>query len=225
MRRLAAALVGLTVIISTATSAKAEIITFDPFPSTTSGTLGQQFVQGDFTIQTFWTDLTGSPSGNHIGGHFHVFNAGGVGNSGNSENQHFNDFDELQGLVITRTDNAAFSLQSLRTLVQGTTSINGYAPTDVKLLLATSFNPTQSVSSQFTAVSLGLPSGIWSPQAISGFGNVTQIFISSSATVSFDDINLGAPVGEVPEPASIALLGTGALGLVTWKRRRTTQNA
>ena len=100
-----------------------------------------------------------------------------------------------------------------------TGSTGGFSSSDVQVLLSTSYDPSQSIASQFTAFSVGTPSNSYSTLSVTGFDNVTRVFIASSQTVNFDNITTASPAA-VPEPSSIVLLGIGGIALIGYARRR-----
>jgi hypothetical protein len=63
----------------------------------------------------------------------------------------------------------------------------------------------------------------WFPVGVSFDGTAESVIFSGSANyIAFDNITLGAstPVGVTPEPATLALFGSGVLGVVGLVRRR-----
>lgn len=225
-----AALLGAVVIVFGLTAGDraghAAVVDFDPSPaiSTTGGQLvpnSANFTDGDFYIEAFWAVGTGSGTGAFTSGHFHL--GPEAGSSGNVEAQHENGAADLQGLFIRRIDNAPFSLTSTDYRVRADETINGFSPNDVQLLVSTTFNPTGTVASQFTGHSTGGINPAFQTLAFAGFGSVTQIFLSSSSSVSFDNIVLDSALSSVPLPAALPLFLTAlsALGLMGWRRRRT----
>ncbi len=205
-------------VVSMAGQATAAVISFDPSPAILGpATYGTYFIDGDFHVEAFWFTNTGTASWGTAGGHYHMTTDGA---HGNIERQHFNTSSQLQGFMIRRTDNQAFSVGSLDYRVAGNTSIQGFSPTDVQVLIADNVAPSGAVTDWFTAHSAGGITGLWQTLNLSGLGNVTQVFISSSASVDFDNIEVGAAVPTaVPAPASLALMGVGLLGFVAARRK------
>jgi hypothetical protein len=92
-----------------------------------------------------------------------------------------------------------------------------FASNDVKALLSgTDYNPTLATAGQFTALSA--TAGTFTTLAISGFDSVTRLWITSSASVSFDNIVLDAAMA-VPAPTALVLMGAGLLAAVLTCRR------
>lgn len=220
MRAIRLTVVCIVALVATESALRAGIITFDPLPtvSTSGGRLvgnDANFAVDGLHVEAFWRTGT-----SFVPGHFH-FVADGLG-TGNVESQHFNTLSDLQGFFIENLDGSAFSLASLDYRVSGTTSISGFSSADVKVLIATDFDPAQSVANQFTAFSVGLPSSSYATLLVTGFENVTRVYIASSASVRFDNIVTGPAVSDsaVPEPSSLALLGIGAIGAGISRARR-----
>jgi len=97
----------------------------------------------------------------------------------------------VRGFYIEATDGAAFTLSSLDYRIAATTSLPGFSSSDVKVLISTAFDPTKDASqmqqfsvggtaqSTFTTLNLG-----------TAFSNVSRLYISSSASVDFDNVVL-----------------------------------
>ena len=131
---------------------------------------------------------TGTASGYFTGGHLHVTQDPYSNSS--VEAQHNNGTGQLQGIFIEKADGSAFSLSSLDYRVRSNyTFLPGYSNFDSHILLATEFDPTQSIASQFTGYSVGAASTTWSTLNLSGFDNVTRVYLASSTSVSFDNIS------------------------------------
>lgn len=220
MKRFAIALLGLGVTIALAGPASAAaIVDFDPTPSISGGGTivgGPNFTQDGFYVEAFWATGTGTGSGAFTTAHFHI----SPDVDDNSENQHWNGGDQLQGIVVELANGAPFSLTSLDYRVSSTSSIiDGFV--DAQILISTSFDPTNSVASEFTAFAAGPVSATYSTLDLTGlFDNVTRVWISSSASVSFDNITV-----ITPEPSSLVLLTFGTLGLVVGGSRRRRGSA
>jgi hypothetical protein len=198
-----------------AASAAPTVIDFDPQPTVLFDGTNSYFDEGAFRVTAVWYAPVGAGSWTSVGGHFHT---GPVsGSSGNTENQHFNGGDQLQGLVVTRIDGQAFSLSSLDYLVTGTTSINGFSSTAVQVLLGADFSAAGAVASATSSLAATMD-GAFHTLAPGGFSSMTSLFISSSASMAFDNIVLDAPAG-VPEPGSFALAGLALLGLGLSRKR------
>lgn len=229
-KRLFTALSGavLVTIFTLGQSAQAELITFDPTPSVALGGMlnpgSQTFTQDGMFVESFWALNIGS-IGAFFTAHFHI--GTDTGSTGNVERQHFNGINELQGFFIERTDGMPFSLSSLDFRVRDTNSINGFSSSDVQVLLSTDFDPMQTVVSQFTPFSVGTGAPSFGTVLVTGFDNVTGVFISSSASVSFDNVITGpaatAGAQPVPEPSSLAMLCVaGFAGVITRMRKRNS---
>ncbi len=161
------------------------------------------FVESGVAVEAFWATSIGSPSGSFTGGHFH-----GAG----TESQHFNGSDQLQGFFLESADGTPFDLVSLDYRVSSTGSINGYSPSNVQILLSPTFNPTQSVAAQFTGVGVGgsvMSSFVTLP--VTGFTNLTRVFIASSASVVFD--NIVTTAGPAPLPLTVSNVAPSNLAL------------
>ena len=187
---------------------EAAVITFTspvtpgPVAELTGGS--ETFTEAGFDVEAFWATGVGSGGGSYTAGHFH--------NTANNEEQHFNGNTDLQGLMIEQVGEGAFGAVSLDYAVRGGGNIDGFPGPQVYILIGTAFNPTGTAASQFTAIPVS-GSGTLN---IAGFGNVTSLFISSSASVTFDNITLGPAAA--PEPATMLLFGAGALGMAIRRR-------
>lgn len=102
------------------------------------------------------------------------------------------------------------------------TSYNG---TDMQMT-ATAYLNGKIVDTRLITITDQRPTFVVFDQAI--FGNITQVTFSNYSGIestgnllAFDDLTVNAgAAGDVPEPASIALLGLGLLGLVSVRRLR-----
>ena len=153
------------------------------------------FVESGMYVEAFWAINIGTPNGVFIAGHFHPRNL-----SLGFEAQHYGSRGELHGLFIRAVDGTPFGLKRLRyrvtrnrELVGRNVSIEGFSLFDVKILVGTHFTPIGTVLGQFIQFPVGPPIGNeeslpWFDLEISGFDYVTQLFITSSASVDFDDL-------------------------------------
>jgi hypothetical protein len=99
-----------------------------------------------------------------------------------------------------------------------TGSVQVYSgPNGTGSLLANIVLPTTpNGSGQF-----GYPYSIWEPAGVSFAGTAESAVFSGVANyIGFSNITLGSATPTVPEPASLTLLGLGALGLVAYRLRR-----
>lgn len=193
--------------------AKAATITYDseiysnddsnPNTCTSPLSAGRCFMENGFNVAAFSAREIGTPSPSFSDtSHFHARNS--------YEAQHFTDELGLLGSFITRKNGGLFTLESLdfqlRDIERGV--ISGYAPDDIKILISTEFDPTKPVLGQFVEYSIGNDISLpFQTLSIDGFEKISQVYISSSAGVNFDNIN----VIPVPEPTSI--LGFLAFGI------------
>ena len=74
-------------------------------------------------------------------------------------------------------------------------SIEGFNNYSVNVLVSRTFDPRLPVRPQFVAFPVGLPAGNdptlpWWPLPVAGFELVDQLYVTSSASVDFDDIVL-----------------------------------
>ncbi|ACB51017.1 hypothetical protein cce_1667 [Crocosphaera subtropica ATCC 51142] len=179
------------------------------------------FVEDGFNVEAFSGRETGSDPGHfHEGGHFHASNS--------YEAQHFSSVDRLLGVYLTLVGGGIFSLESLDyQLRDNTRAISGYSTDNTKILISTTFDPTQPVLGQFTEFSLGneldLP---FQTLYLTEFDNITQVYIASSGDVNFDNITTTEIPEEnnpnsVPEPGTlVGLLTLGTMG-VCFRRKES----
>jgi hypothetical protein len=220
-------MIAAAVALSSADYATASItVDFDPSPamSFSGGELhpnSANFTQDGAYVESFWADQIGSPAGFFTAGHFHIGIAGP--GQGFFEGQHWNGFNQLQGFFVEAADGSPFSLQSLQFRVRSTNpQIAGFSSGSTSVLLSTSFDPDFTVASQFTAFNVGGTSSTFSTLPITGFENVTRVFIASSSSVDFDNIVLDDPInGVVPEPMTLFVWSGLACigGVMAYKRR------
>lgn len=181
---------------------------------------GKCFIEDGVNVEAFSARLIGTTDTFYSeGGHFHSRNS--------YESQHFSKSDEMSdvgesdrllGIYLTLANGGLFSLNSLDyQLRNNQRSIAGYTPDDTKILIATTFDPTQPVLGQFTEISIG--NDITQPfetLALSEFENITEVYITSSGDVNFDNITLTA----IPEATSlIGLFSVATLGLLSKKKK------
>jgi len=215
----------LVMLLVSSGEAKAATITFDAEiytsdVNTCSSPLTQAecFVEKGFNVAAFSTRKIGTEEAFFSEtGHFHSRNS--------YEAQHFSSNSEdpedlrLLGIFITSKNGGYFNLESLDyQLRNNERTIDGYTTDDTNILISTTFDPTMPVLGQFTEYSIG--NDISSPfqtLSIEGFENITQVFISSSGDVNFDNINLFP----VPEPTSVlGLLALGTFGGASILKRK-----
>lgn len=179
--------------------ARAGVVTFEtPEIVTTGGVLhpgSPRFVEDGLHVEAFWASQIGSPRGRFIVGHFHPPDLATGG-----EAQHFGWHHELHGIYLRRTDGQPFSLRSLdfritlnKNLPSKNRSIKGFAIDDVHLLVAVTFDPKRSVTSQFLRFPVGVgvdndPERVFRRIRFVELEGVTQVFIGSSASVDIDNI-------------------------------------
>ena len=166
-------------------------------PSPGLASVNPKFSENGFLVEAFWAVEVGSKVGHFIQGHFHPKDL-----ATGFEGQHYGGRRELHGLFIKAEDGKPFNLKSLRCRVtrnrelpDRNRSIDGFSLYDVQILISTSFDPGQPLWGQLVPFSVGPPVGNdldqpFSTLSISGFNEVTQVFIASSASVDFDDIVL-----------------------------------
>ena len=164
---------------------------------------GKCFIEDGFNVEAFSAQNIGTSTAFYSeGGHFHSSNS--------YEAQHFSDVDRLLGIYLTLPNGGSFSLKSLDyQLRDNTRAISGYSTDDTKILISTTFDPTQPVLGQFVEYSLGsdlFP--MFETLTLSGFEDITQVYIASSGDVNFDNITTNT----IPEPGS--LVGLLTLGIV-----------
>jgi hypothetical protein len=173
------------------------------------GLANASFRQEGFLVETFWATATDSLEGAFKSSHFHPPDL-----SSGFEAQHFAGVAELHGIYIRSLDGARFGLKSLRYRVTRNRqipgkplSIEGFSTFDVQVLIARSFDPRKRIRPQFMVFPVGLPLGNdanlpWATLRIFGFELLEQVYISSSASVDFDNIVLTRrePPLAVPEP-------------------------
>jgi uncharacterized delta-60 repeat protein len=106
---------------------------------------------------------------------------------------------QLRGFFIEAADGAPFTLASLKYRIGSTTSVNGFTSSAVKVLVATTYDPTLD-GLQMQAFSIGgsAQSTFSTLNFSNQFTDVTRLFIASSATVDFDDIVIRLAEGGVP---------------------------
>ena len=211
--------VALTLVTGITTEVKAAKIEFDADtyatsnPNTCTPQLAPDnkcFVEDGFNVEAFSGRETGSDPGHfHEGGHFHARNS--------YEAQHLSGVDRLLGIYLTLVGGGTFSLESLDyQLRDNTRAISGYSTNDTKILISTTFDPTQPVLGQFTEYSLGSTlSPMFQTLNLTEFKEITQVYIASSGDVNFDNITTNA----IPEPSSlVGLLGLGSMGFCLRKK-------
>ncbi len=211
---------GLTLVTALAREGKAAVIEFDAdtYAGSNDNTCtpqlpdmgGKCFIEDSFNVEAFSAQAIGSPTAFYSeGGHFHSSNS--------YEAQHFSAVDRLLGIYLTLPSGGTFSLKSLDyQLRDNTRAIDGYSTDDTKILISTTFEPTQPVLGQFTEFSLGsdLPS-MFDTLNLSEFENITQVYIASSGDVNFDNITTNS----IPEPSSlVGLLLVGSVGFYLRKK-------
>ncbi len=219
----------LTIFAGHTAQANAATITFDADkfsgspPNTCtpqlSGPTSQCIVQENVNVEAFSAQEIGSESSFFSDtAHFHASNS--------YEAQHFVDENGLLGVYLTLTNGGKFNLESLdyqlRDIERGV--ISGFPSDDIKLLIATEFDPAQPVSSQFTQFSIGntFPDSFQTLDLEDGdFQNISQVFISSSAGVNLDNINITS----VPEPTTIFSLFAFLLGSFYLKKSPQEKSA
>ncbi|MDJ0660200.1 MAG: PEP-CTERM sorting domain-containing protein [Crocosphaera sp.] len=210
----------LALVIGIGTEVKAAKIEFDADtyagsnPNTCTPQLpetgGKCFIEDGFNVEAFSAQEIGSPTAFYSeGAHFHPSNS--------YEAQHFSEVDRLLGIYLTLPNGGTFSLKSLDyQLRDNTRAIAGYSTDDTKILISTTFDPSQPVLGQFTEYSLGTTlSPMFQTLNLTEFENITQVYIASSGDVNFDNITTNS----IPEPSSlVGLLLVGSVGFCLRKK-------
>ena len=155
------------------------------------------FRQEGFLVEAFWARNVASRVGSFKPSHFHPADL-----STGFEAQHYAGPNDLHGIYIRSLDGNRFGLKSLRYRVtrnrqvpRKPLSIEGFSTFDVQVLIAQSFDPRERIRPHFTAFPVGIPLGNdanlpWATLRIFGFELVDQLYITSSASVDFDNIVL-----------------------------------
>ncbi|MGK7961093.1 PEP-CTERM sorting domain-containing protein [Crocosphaera sp.] len=212
--------VALTVVTGITTEVQAAKIEFDADTYATANpntctpqlpdTGGKCFLEDGFNVEAFSAQEIGSATAFYSeGAHFHPSNS--------YEAQHFSEVDRLLGIYLTLPNGGTFSLQSLDyQLRDNTRAISGYSTDDTKILISTTFDPTQPVLGQFTEYSLGSTlSPTFQTLNLTEFEDITQVYIASSGDVNFDNITTNA----IPEPSLlVGLLTLGSVGFCLRKK-------
>jgi len=133
-------------------------ITFSPGGS-------PSFIEAGFLVGSFWVQ-----TGNNFGGHLHV--------SGGVENHHWQGNNARQGLFITALDGSSFNLCSIDVAPFGFQSINR----DLEVGTAfPSLNPGNAVPGYAQFPGAGTI-------AITGFDNLTGVYITSQSGQQWDNV-------------------------------------
>ena len=161
------------------------------------GTENASFRQEGFLVEAYWAQKTASREGSFKPSHFHPADL-----STGFEAQHFAGVNDLHGIFIRSLDGKLFGVKSLRYRItrnrqmpRKPLSIDGFSTFDVQVLIASSFDPRDRIRTQFRAFPVGLPLGNdvnlpWMTLRVSGFELVDRVYITSTASVDFDDIVL-----------------------------------
>ena len=161
------------------------------------GGLNPSFVQEGFLVEVFWAVKTDTREAYFKRAHFHPPDL-----STGFEAQHLGNRNELHGIFIRSLDGKLFGLKSLRYRVTRNRqipnkpiSIEGFSNFNVNVLVARAFDPRGLIRAQFVSFPVGLPVGNetsvpWWTLRIFGFELVNQVYITSSASVDFDNIVL-----------------------------------
>jgi hypothetical protein len=199
---MAVTLVGIALLLLAHTGrsiAEQRIITFNDVEMQSDRGLllpaNQSFVVDGMWVEAFWALHTGRPEGTFIRGHFHPQDL-----TTGFEGQHYGGPRELHGLYIKSVDGRPFWLKSLRYRVTRNRelpdqykSIEGFNLYSVNILIGTSLFPKASIRSLFSMFPVGQPVGNdldlpFYTLYVTGFEFVSEVFITSTASVDLDDI-------------------------------------
>ena len=199
---MAVTLVGIALLLLAHTGrsiAEQRIITFNDVEMQSDRGLllpaNQSFVEDGMWVEAFWALHTGRPEGTFIRGHFHPQDL-----TTGFEGQHYGGPRELHGLYIKSVDGRPFWLKSLRYRVTRNRelpdqykSIEGFNLYSVNILIGTSLFPKASIRSLFSMFPVGQPVGNdldlpFYTLYVTGFEFVSEVFITSTASVDLDDI-------------------------------------